>query len=105
MKIEIEISENDIRNHVESYINNELRQRTYSNTLKNLINSKTKEALTRAFEEMNFGPLIADECEKIAIKEIEKMAAKKVPGWVAQQMKEMLKYARAKFWELPKGEE
>ena len=100
MKIEIEISEKDIKDYVEQYFDQNLRKSYVSYDFKKFLEDHVKAALSRSFAETDFMTIIEKNCREIAIKEIDKAANQKVPGWVARQMKEMLKYARASFWEV-----
>lgn len=70
--------------------------------LKKLIEQKAKETLLRTFDETSFREIIETTCQELAKQEIERTAQKKLPGWVNRQMKEMLKYARASFWDKEK---
>jgi hypothetical protein len=98
MKIEIEISDDDVKRNVEKYINSNLAGKGVGYGFKLMLDEVTREAIKRSFLETDFSHLIQERCHDLAIIEIEKAAAQKVPGWVKQQMKEMLKYARTQFW-------
>jgi len=94
-----EIPDEVIENHIKSYIKNSLTGSSYSYSLSKIIEECVKETIIREFQNSSFSKVIEDKCQEIALKEIELAAKKKVPGWINNQMKEMLKYARARFWE------
>lgn len=99
MKVEIEIDEENIKNYIQKYCQDVLTSRFCSMDLRNLIELKVKETLLRTFDETSFKDIIERNCQEFAKQEIEKAAQKKLPGWVNRQIKEMLKYARASFWD------
>lgn len=102
MKVEIEINEEDIKNYIQKYCQDVLTHRFCSMDLKNLIEQNVKETLLRTFDGTSFREIIETTCQELARQEIERVAQKKIPGWVNRQMKEMLKYARASFWDKEK---
>ena len=98
MKIEIEVDENELKAFFQDMIDKTVSKRNYSYDMKQFLESRVKEALDRYLKQGDFMELIEESCRKVALEEIEAAARKKTPGWVNQQMKEMLKYARASFW-------
>jgi len=98
MLIEVEILDQDIKNYIESYCKSNLRSGYRSMDFTRFLDEQVKKALIKAFSETDFMDLIETNCREVALEEINKAAKQKTPGWVRQQMKEMLKYARAEFW-------
>jgi rRNA-processing protein FCF1 len=99
MKFEIEVDEKALKAVFQEMIDKTISNRHCSYDMKQFLESRVKEALDRSFKQGDFMALIEENCRKVALAEIEAAAKKKTPGWVNQQMKEMLKYAKASFWE------
>lgn len=98
MKVEIEIDVGAVKNYIQKYVDQSISGSYVYTDLRRLVEEQTKKCLDKAFINAGFLDIIEKTCREVAIKEIEKSATKKVPGWVQQQMKEMLKYAHASFW-------
>jgi hypothetical protein len=99
MKLEIEVSDELMRDYIEQYVKHNLSGSYVGLNIRNFLDEQTKKALAKAFNLSEFPEIIENACKEIALAEIKKSAARKVPGWVQNQIKEMLKYASARFWE------
>lgn len=98
MKLEIEINDADINKYIQRSFDN-ITSGYVNVNMQSFLNERVKEGLEKAFKETDFSELIQEKCIEVATAKIEEAAQKKVPGWIAQQMKEMLKYASATFWD------
>jgi hypothetical protein len=90
-----------IQEALDNYIKTNFKgERVCSYRLNNIINEAMTESVKNAFaKDPDIKQMIVDGIQTIANEEVRKIANKKVPGWVSRQMKEMLKYARASFWD------
>jgi len=85
MKIEIEISEQDIRSYLEDYMQKNLRSRFIHYDFKSFIDAKVKEALSRSLAETDYVQIIEKNCRDVVLEEIEKAAKKKLQGGYANK--------------------